>query len=189
MLDLPLWVLWFINRDIVRKKIPALTEKLSRPVADRFTVAGIMAVLAALFFVYNFTLGGFETVYFDNELFYYHSSDIYKAYFAPPVEQIIEKDEYIAADNSESEYFGLAEGRNVFIIQVEAMQNFVIGASYEGQVITPNLNALIGNDSFYFDHYYYQIGGGNTSDAEFAVNNSLMLLYAFTTSGYRPSNA
>ena len=32
---------------------------------------------------------------------------------------------------------------------------------------------MIQNDSFYFENYYYQIGGGNTSDAEFAVNNSL----------------
>ena len=67
----------------------------------------------------------------------------------------------------------MAEGRNVFIIQVEALQNFVIGTSYEGQEIMPNLNAMIANDTIYFNNYSYQIGGGNTSDAEFAVNNSL----------------
>ncbi len=37
----------------------------------------------------------------------------------------------------------------------------------------PNLNAMIANDTIYFNNYSYQIGGGNTSDAEFAVNNSL----------------
>ncbi len=70
-------------------------------------------------------------------------------------------------------YYGIASGRNVITIQVEALQNFVIGMSYDGQVITPHLNALLERDTFYFDNYYYQIGGGNTADAEFAVNNSL----------------
>lgn len=69
--------------------------------------------------------------------------------------------------------FGIAKGRNLIVIQVEAMQNLVIGASYKGQEITPNLNRLIEKDSFYFDTYYQQLGSGNTSDAEFATNNSL----------------
>ncbi|MCQ2420808.1 MAG: LTA synthase family protein, partial [Clostridia bacterium] len=72
-----------------------------------------------------------------------------------------------------SPYWGLAAGRNVITIQVEALQNFVLGAYYNGQELTPNLNKMLLNDTIYFDHYYYQIGGGNTADAEFAVNNSL----------------
>lgn len=69
--------------------------------------------------------------------------------------------------------FGCGEGMNVIVIQVEAMQNFVIGREYNGQEITPFLNKLIKNDTFYFDSYYSQTGAGNTSDAELASNNSI----------------
>jgi lipoteichoic acid synthase len=70
--------------------------------------------------------------------------------------------------------FGIAEGKNLIVIQMEAMQNFVINTEYEGQEITPVLNSLIADEgTLYFDHYYMQIAAGNTSDAEFATNNSL----------------
>lgn len=69
--------------------------------------------------------------------------------------------------------FGIAKDRNVIILQVEALQNFVINRSYNGQEITPNLNKLIKQDSIYFDSYYYNIAKGGTSDAEFTTLNSL----------------
>ncbi|MBC8543640.1 LTA synthase family protein [Bianquea renquensis] len=75
---------------------------------------------------------------------------------------------------SKSQYHGLAKGRNLIVVQLESFQNFLIGASYEGQVITPNLNRLLQEDTLYFDHYYQQIGKGSTSDAEFASQNSFL---------------
>lgn len=68
---------------------------------------------------------------------------------------------------------GIAEGKNLIVIQLEAFQNFVIGAQYHGQEITPNLNQLLQKDTLYFDKYYSVIGKGNTADAEFATLNSL----------------
>jgi phosphoglycerol transferase MdoB-like AlkP superfamily enzyme len=68
---------------------------------------------------------------------------------------------------------GIAEGRNLIVIQLEAFQNFLINAVYNGQEITPNLNRLIAGESIYFSGYYQQLGRGNTSDAEFVTNNSL----------------
>ena len=70
--------------------------------------------------------------------------------------------------------FGIAEGRNVIIIQMESLQNFVIGREYNGQEITPYLNRLIDSNTIYFDNFYQQTGSGNTSDAEFATNNSIL---------------
>ncbi|NFA59601.1 LTA synthase family protein [Clostridium sporogenes] len=67
---------------------------------------------------------------------------------------------------------GVGEGKNLIVIQVEALQQFVINAKVEGQEITPNLNKWI-NKSMYFDNYFYQVAAGNTSDAEFLSNNSL----------------
>jgi lipoteichoic acid synthase len=71
-----------------------------------------------------------------------------------------------------SDYSGIGSGKNLIVIQVEALQQFVINRSVNGQEITPNLNRLIG-DSMYFDNYYYQVAAGGTSDAEFLSNNSL----------------
>lgn len=67
---------------------------------------------------------------------------------------------------------GMAEGKNLIVIQVEALQQFPINKKINGQEITPNLNRWI-NKSLYFDNYFYQVAGGNTSDAEFMSNNSL----------------
>lgn len=69
-------------------------------------------------------------------------------------------------------YSGIAEGKNLIIVQMEAIQSFIIGRTINGKEITPNLNKFI-NESIYFDNIYYQTAGGNTSDAEFLCNTSL----------------
>lgn len=68
---------------------------------------------------------------------------------------------------------GIASGRNLIVIQMEAFQDFLINAVYNGQELTPNLNRLVAGESIYFSSYYQQLGRGNTSDAEFVTNNSL----------------
>lgn len=70
-------------------------------------------------------------------------------------------------------YFGKAMGRNIIVIQVEALQDFVINMNYNGQEITPNLNKLLTLDTIYFNRFYQQLGKGCTSDAEFVTQNSL----------------
>lgn len=76
-------------------------------------------------------------------------------------------------NNSSGSYLkGVGEGKNLIVIQVEALQQFVINKKVNGQEITPNLNKWL-NKSLYFDNYFYQVAGGNTSDAEFMSNNSL----------------
>ncbi|MBE0477156.1 MAG: LTA synthase family protein [Coriobacteriia bacterium] len=69
--------------------------------------------------------------------------------------------------------FGQYEGKNVILIQMEALQAGLIGARIDGQAIVPRLEAFIGR-SHYFPNTYSQIGGGNTADAEFVVNTSLL---------------
>lgn len=70
---------------------------------------------------------------------------------------------------------GAAKGKNLIVVQMEAMQQFIIGRSINGQEITPNLNKLI-KESLYFPNIYYEVSGGNTSDAEFLSNTSLFPL-------------
>jgi phosphoglycerol transferase MdoB-like AlkP superfamily enzyme len=68
---------------------------------------------------------------------------------------------------------GVAAGKNLILIQVESLNGWPIGKTYEGQEITPNINALLQKDTIYFSKVFSSTGKGNTSDAEFAALNSL----------------
>ncbi|MFA5048153.1 MAG: LTA synthase family protein [Patescibacteria group bacterium] len=87
------------------------------------------------------------------------------------------KDWVLAAQASTTpeKYFGLARGRNVIYIQVESLENAVIGQVVNGQEITPNLNRLT-QEGLYFNNYYSEVGPGNTADTEFTAMNSLYSL-------------
>lgn len=163
MLDLPLWIIFAANHP---------KRRFTRPVPPKRVLLGGLGVIC-LCIAAVVTSNGFRPQYMVNELFCYHTCDIVKAFQSSVSDREVDKSLYTVKADRDSEYFGIAEGRNVIILQVEAMQNFVLGATYNGQVITPNLNKLLGIDTLYFNNYYYQIGGGNTCDAEFAVNNSL----------------
>ena len=118
----------------------------------------------------------------NQELFTYHAKDIKKSlidreemtegvgiFTQKDIEELKERNRL-----KQGKYTGLGHNKNLIVIQVEALQGFVIDHYYNGQEITPNLNKLIKEQgSLYFDHYYQLIGRGNTSDAEFVSNNSL----------------
>ncbi|AIQ14912.1 sulfatase [Paenibacillus durus] len=69
---------------------------------------------------------------------------------------------------------GAAKGKNLIIVQMESLQNFLIGLKIDGKEITPNLNAVM-KESLYFPNFYQMVGQGNTSDAEFVVNTSFYI--------------
>lgn len=71
-----------------------------------------------------------------------------------------------------SPYYGKFKGKNIIVVQAESLNDFPIGLKVNGEEITPHLNELI-SISHYYPNIYLQIGRGNTSDAEFAANNSL----------------
>jgi phosphoglycerol transferase MdoB-like AlkP superfamily enzyme len=75
---------------------------------------------------------------------------------------------------AEPAYRGIARGKNLIIIQLEAFQDFLIGMTVDGREVTPNMNRLA-REGWYFPHFYQQVGQGNTSDAEFVVNTSLFI--------------
>jgi len=110
------------------------------------------------------------------EFFMYHIRDAV-LYFD---KQTQETDSFYLATGTYEEQlsgdlFGAAKGRDLIVVQMESMQNMVIGRDYYGQEITPALNEIIrAPGTLYFNNFYYQIGSGNTSDAEFAANNSIL---------------
>lgn len=117
--------------------------------------------------------GDFITSIKNQEFFSYHAKDIVTYLRGGDSMAAMVKVEGNYENELDGKYFGIAKNRNLIVLQVESLQDFVIGKTYQGQEITPNLNQLIHNDSFYFNHYFQQIGSGNTSDAEFTTNNSL----------------
>lgn len=68
---------------------------------------------------------------------------------------------------------GAARGRDVILIQVEALASWTVGTKVGGRAVTPNLDRLI-QTSWYAPNMQTQIGRGNTSDAEFTANTSLL---------------
>lgn len=71
-----------------------------------------------------------------------------------------------------SRLFGIAKDKNLIIVQLESVQNFFINLKINDKEVTPNLNKLV-KSSYYFPHFYSQVGKGNTSDAEFITNTSI----------------
>ena len=74
--------------------------------------------------------------------------------------------------NNTNEYTNLADGMNLVIIQLEAINNFLIGLEINGIEVTPNLNRLV-EESVYFNNFHSTAGIGNTSDAEFSSMTGL----------------
>lgn len=171
--DLPLFVLWAVNRDLIQRKFSRISEFFRTCIVPRMAVllsGGVFAVLTAVMLT---LYPGFRIEYMMNEMITYHMSDFGTTLLGMADSREVDKSLYTEKDWSDSAYWGIARNRNLIVIQVEALQNFVIGQTYNGQELTPTLNSLIADDTFYFENYYYQIGGGNTADAEFHVNNSL----------------
>ena len=90
------------------------------------------------------------------------------------VEEMNLVNNYIKKDKEQEndQYSNIGKNKNLIVVQVEALQGFVINRTLNGKEITPNLNRII-SKGIYFDNYFNQVSSGNTSDAEFLSNVSL----------------
>ena len=92
-----------------------------------------------------------------------------------PAEEISEISDWFVdrgGAGGKGRFFGAARGKNLIIVQVESLQQFVVGLEINGEEVTPNLNRFI-RGSVYFSRVYNQTGSGNSSDAEFLANAGL----------------
>jgi len=71
--------------------------------------------------------------------------------------------------------FGAARGKNVIVVQVESLQDFVVDYRVEGQDVMPHLRGWTG-DGLRFTNLTDQTSEGRTSDAEFVSLVSLLPL-------------
>lgn len=70
--------------------------------------------------------------------------------------------------------FGKAKGKNVIIFHLESFQQFMLDYRWDGQEVTPNLNAFYHDqNTTAFDNFYNQVGQGKTADAELMLETSL----------------
>lgn len=127
------------------------------------------------------------SIYNITGLFGFHSYDAYRyardnwfSNATPSQETMNDVQKWFHAHRSKLQgpraSFSKYKGSNVIIVQVEALENFVIGKSFNGQEITPNMNNLL-KESMYFSRFFHQTGDGRTSDADFGVNASLHPLW------------
>ncbi|MYL69347.1 sulfatase-like hydrolase/transferase [Halobacillus litoralis] len=173
-------VLWFFSR-----KWSYPSNKTSK-----LAMTGVL-VMSLIVTIVNFQMNKSEMV-LDNALFakengffqtqfiqYYHENSKSETALAFTGEeqnvtlkriQELKGNDYVPM--KEHEHFGIAKDRNLIVIQIESLQDFVIGKSINGQEITPTINQWL-EESLYFTDVYQQIGSGNTSDAEFLMNTSL----------------
>lgn len=108
----------------------------------------------------------------------YFADDVAKSIFSG--KKISEKDLKTVEDYFEwnknnykpSDYTGKFAGKNFIFIQLESVEDFVIGNSIDGQEITPNLNKLL-DKSYYFHNIKDRVTCGNSSDCDVMVMTSM----------------
>ena len=89
-------------------------------------------------------------------------------------------------DDEVLNYYGAAEGKNLIVLQVEALQEIAIGKTVNNQEITPNLNR-IKEESVYYPNCYDQVDMA-TADAEILINHSLYPLSDVSVYMRHPDN-
>lgn len=125
----------------------------------------------------------------------YHFVDAYSFFFEDMNTSLSSKDKKEITqwykDKQENlpdnKYKSMFKGKNLLILQIESLENFVINQSVEGQEITPNLNRLLKN-SLYFSNIYEQVNTGCSSDADLMTNTSVYPIRKGSTFFRYPNN-
>lgn len=111
-------------------------------------------------------------------IYYYHYEDA-KDYFSSMfIKEKIDEEklkniykENLEEKANETEYTGVAENCNVIILQLESLNEYIIGKKVNGKEITPNLNKFFSSNIYCSD--MYNQGLGTTADSEFEMENSM----------------
>jgi phosphoglycerol transferase MdoB-like AlkP superfamily enzyme len=75
-------------------------------------------------------------------------------------------------DGAPTELYAVAKGKNLIVLQLEALQQWVIDARVRGTEITPFLNQLRRDRALYFSGVWDQTAISPTADSEFLTLNS-----------------
>lgn len=192
LIDLPFLI--YLSRKLTKNN--SYSFPLKKSILYSFITIAISFTLFTVSFIFADIDAGSDTSRYVTRnmgIFYGHYNDI-KQYFSNKASNSTLTDNnlqtvknYFKNSINENIYTGVAKNSNLIIVQVEALQEFVIGKEINGVEITPNMNALI-KESAYFDNFYYQIEDGSTSDAEFLCNTSLYPLESGSVYYRYPNN-
>jgi len=177
-----------IGRNKGRTKI----AQKERSVAVGFVISHarpLLGVLIIVLLIINITGSALVTSISNQEIITYRFKDIATTVFRTGQVEGLHAFHDTYRHQISGPFFGIAQDMNLIVIQVESLQTFVIGMEYNGQEVTPNLNRLLEGNAAFFDNFYQQLGSGNTSDAEFAINHSLIgTLRSYTNRLYGNTN-
>lgn len=172
ILDIPILIFTYsyLNKKVEERTIKHIPGEI---------IPYITLSILALSIVYMNTIGQVQSV-IAQEPYFYHVLDIkdnFNASNNAKSHGVLTKEDLEEIKNrtnlEEGQLTGIGRDKNLIVLQIEALQDFVIDLTYEGQEITPNLNKLIKDQSsVYYNNYHQLLGRGNTSDAEFVSHNS-----------------
>ncbi|MDD7208509.1 MAG: LTA synthase family protein [Lachnospiraceae bacterium] len=173
LVDYPFVLYWYK----IRKKEKKENKK---PYVRTMRVVFFVVVFGS-FIYYGFNPMNLRSVQQINhiEFFTYHTNDILVNVVGKMKRRSVDEEKIkktmtrIVPKSSGQRYHGVAKGKNLILIQTESLNNFVVGKTYNGQEITPNMNRLLKKDTISFPYFYSTTGVGNTCDAEFSTLNSL----------------
>ncbi|MFD1017655.1 LTA synthase family protein [Thalassobacillus hwangdonensis] len=195
VIELEYFVLFadFTILPILFKYVPPLRMPTPRSIHLLYATGGILVAVYYPYHLYSVNEKAFEARYDASEvlktygLIGHHMIDTYaflnerngvelrnaekaeiKAWYKEKNEAEINAN---SSKDNESLY-SFAKDKNLIMIQVESLQNFVINEEVDGQEITPTLNGML-DHSLYFPSFYAQTIEGNSSDAEFLTQTSL----------------
>ena len=185
-IDLILLLIGFISRFIKIKKTEKVKKINNIPVK---ILAGILC-FSLLFMNCVYSNGMFVEAPYNRDtqikeatIFGFHVSDIANSFNTKKQAKYKNKDEMLADynllkeeynneyENFESIYEGSMKGKNVIILQLESLQEFVVNKKINGKEITPNLNKFI-NENIELSNMYMQ-SYSTTADSEFSTVTSL----------------
>lgn len=171
VIDLP-FVYFYLKKDI-----QDLDFFITKDMKNIIPIVSFLIILASYLYSNAFKVTN-SLIY--QEPYNYHLYDIilqidHSSIFGDEEIKLEQIDDLINRKSFKSgNYTNIGKGKNLLVLQVEALQNFVIDLKIDGKEVTPNLNKFIrDNSSLYYDEYYHVTARGNTSDAEFVTNNSL----------------
>ena len=81
------------------------------------------------------------------------------------------KEEHAEHYTDDRPSFGQYKGKNVLVVQIEAFEEWLIGANVGGQEITPFLNRLR-DHATYYPHMFNLVASSSTADCEYLFLNS-----------------
>ncbi len=113
----------------------------------------------------------------NSSIYGYHILDIYNSLNIAETtryktyNEVMDAYSSIEKSNDKSEFYGTCKGKNVIVLQLESIQNFVVNRFINGTEITPNLNKFL-KENIEFTNMMVQ-SYSTTADSEYSVLTSL----------------